>query len=156
MKLVEYRIVLPLTVEEYHLGQLFMVARASAQETGDGEGIEVLRNEPYNDENGKGQFTHKKVHLASKIPGWVKSIVPSLRTIALDELAWNEYPDCVTAYSCDWFGSKLNLEVVSHHRNDKGNSDNVFGLSQKELKKRTVVFVDLSKGIDETAADYDP
>ena len=50
----EYRIVLPLTVEEYRVGQLYSVAEASKNETGGGEGVEVEKNEPYENEEGKG------------------------------------------------------------------------------------------------------
>lgn len=63
------RVVLPLTVEEYQVGQLWSVAEASKNETGGGEGIEVLKNEPYDNVpllNGRyrsGQYTHKIYHL---------------------------------------------------------------------------------------------
>lgn len=40
---------LPLTVEEYQVAQLYSVAEASKNETGGGEGIEVLKNEPFQD-----------------------------------------------------------------------------------------------------------
>uniref|UniRef100_A0A1I8IA24 PAZ domain-containing protein n=1 Tax=Macrostomum lignano TaxID=282301 RepID=A0A1I8IA24_9PLAT len=36
-----------MTVEEYHCAQLFSVAEASKQETGGGEGIMVVHNEPF-------------------------------------------------------------------------------------------------------------
>uniref|UniRef100_A0AC34GC39 Uncharacterized protein n=1 Tax=Panagrolaimus sp. ES5 TaxID=591445 RepID=A0AC34GC39_9BILA len=36
----EYRVLLPLEVEEYHRGQLFSIAEASKNETGGGEGVE--------------------------------------------------------------------------------------------------------------------
>jgi hypothetical protein len=49
---------------QYQVGQLYSVAEASKNETGGGEGIEVLKNEPYEAEGGeKGQFTHKIYHL---------------------------------------------------------------------------------------------
>lgn len=60
-----------MTVEEYQVGQLWSVAEASKNETGGGEGVEVLKNEPYDNHpllNGRftaGQFTHKIYHLAS-------------------------------------------------------------------------------------------
>ena len=44
MIIIEYRIVLPLTVEEYHIGQLYGVAEMSKNETSGGEGIEILLN----------------------------------------------------------------------------------------------------------------
>lgn len=45
------------------MGQLYAVAEASKSETGGGEGVEVLVNEPYEENGEKGQFTHKVYHL---------------------------------------------------------------------------------------------
>ena len=56
---------------QYQVGQLYSVAQASKNETGVGEGVEVLKNEPFeNEELGKGQYTHKIYHLAR----WVGSL----------------------------------------------------------------------------------
>ena len=62
---------------QYQVAQLYSVALASKAETGGGEGIEVLKNEPFTATNGiqptspllngkytTGQFTHKIYHLA--------------------------------------------------------------------------------------------
>ena len=55
------------------VAQLYAVAEASKAETGGGEGVEVLRNEPYDETHEKyiplmnGQYTHKIYHLASKV-----------------------------------------------------------------------------------------
>ena len=65
------------------VAQLYAVAEASKNETGGGEGVEVLKNEPYDNVpllNGKftkGQYTHKIYRLASKVPGWIKMIAPT-------------------------------------------------------------------------------
>ncbi|CAJ0968595.1 unnamed protein product [Ranitomeya imitator] len=64
----EFRVFLPISVEEYQVGQLFSVAEASKDNTGGGEGIEVLKNEPYERDGEKGQYTHKIYHLQSKVP----------------------------------------------------------------------------------------
>lgn len=48
---------------QYQVGQLYSVAEASKNETGGGEGIEVLKNEPYEKDGEKGQYTHKIYHL---------------------------------------------------------------------------------------------
>ncbi|KAJ2709270.1 hypothetical protein H4R19_004341, partial [Coemansia spiralis] len=60
----EFRIRNNCTVDEYRIAQLFSVAKMSLSETGEGEGVEVIKNEPYDDENGKGQYTYKIYHLA--------------------------------------------------------------------------------------------
>ena len=98
MIIKEYRVTLPMTVEEYQVAQLFSVAEASKNETGGGEGVEVIKNEPYKVNlanktikflitlyqdvpllNGKftsGQYTYKKYHLASKVSIKIWSSVP--------------------------------------------------------------------------------
>jgi len=48
---------------QYQVGQLYSVAEASKNETGGGEGIQVLINEPYEKDDEKGQYTHKIYHL---------------------------------------------------------------------------------------------
>lgn len=48
---------------QYQVGQLYSVAEASKNETGGGEGIQVLKNEPYEKDGEKGQYTHKIYHL---------------------------------------------------------------------------------------------
>lgn len=45
------------------MGQLYSVAETSKNETGGGEGVEVLKNEPYEKDGEKGQYTHKIYHL---------------------------------------------------------------------------------------------
>lgn len=48
---------------QYHVGQLYAVAEASKNETGGGEGVEVIENRPYDENGEKGQYTHKIYHL---------------------------------------------------------------------------------------------
>lgn len=55
---------------QYQVAQLFCVAEASKDNTGGGEGIEVLKNEPFDNhpllsgEYSKGQYTYKIYHIA--------------------------------------------------------------------------------------------
>lgn len=46
---------------------MYSVAEASKNETGGGEGIEVLKNEPYEKDGEKGQYTHKIYHLKRRV-----------------------------------------------------------------------------------------
>ncbi|CAJ0945177.1 unnamed protein product [Ranitomeya imitator] len=81
--------------QQYQVGQLYSVAEASKNETGGGEGIEVLKNEPYEKDGEKGQYTHKIYHLKSKVPGFVKMFAPE-GSLVFHEKAWNAYPYCRT------------------------------------------------------------
>uniref|UniRef100_A0A8C2GD57 Phosphatidylinositol transfer protein alpha isoform n=1 Tax=Cyprinus carpio TaxID=7962 RepID=A0A8C2GD57_CYPCA len=83
-------------IPSYQVGQLYSVAEASKNETGGGEGVEVLKNEPYEKEDGeKGQYTHKIYHLQSKVPTFVRLLAPS-SALSIHEKAWNAYPYCRT------------------------------------------------------------
>uniref|UniRef100_A0A8C6UGL2 Phosphatidylinositol transfer protein N-terminal domain-containing protein n=1 Tax=Neogobius melanostomus TaxID=47308 RepID=A0A8C6UGL2_9GOBI len=103
MLIHEFRIVLPISVEEYQVAQLYAVAEASKGETGGGDGVEVLVNEPYQNGDEKGQYTHKIYHLQSKVPGWIRAFAPK-GALEIHEKAWNAYPYCRT-------GETLHLKI---------------------------------------------
>lgn len=43
-----------------------MIARHSFEQSGDGEGVEVIENHDCEDkEHGKGQYTEKRIHLST-------------------------------------------------------------------------------------------
>lgn len=92
------RIPLPFTVEEYKRGQLYTVIEASRRETNGDTAVEIIANEPFKNERGEGQYTHKRFHLGSKVPRIVAAILPETALI-LVEKAWNAYPICRTEYS---------------------------------------------------------
>lgn len=139
----EYRIPLPLTVDEYQIAQLYMVSRISKQQTGNGEGIQILENRPFDDENGKGQYTHKIILLGSRIPGWLKTFIPTT-ALQVDEKAWNAYPYCKTVYSCPFLGDRFSISITTKYLPDGGVSDNVMGLNDAELKERGVDIIDIA------------
>ncbi|KAL3676890.1 hypothetical protein R1sor_026838 [Riccia sorocarpa] len=140
----EYRIPLPFTMEEYEIAQLYMVAKFSASEsTGDsGDGVEVLKNEPFEDQDRKGQYTHKVYHLASKLPSWLVSLLPK-KALMLEEEAWNAYPRCTTILKCPFLG-KFKLVVETNHVADRATTENALNLDAKTLKKRQVEFIDIA------------
>ncbi|KAG6557712.1 hypothetical protein Mapa_000477 [Marchantia paleacea] len=140
----EYRIPLPFTIEEYEIAQLYMVAKYSASEsTGDnGDGVEILKNEPFVEKDRRGQYTHKVYHLASKLPSWLVSLLPK-KALILEEEAWNAYPHCTTILKCP-FLNKFKLILDSTHVADRGTSNNALNLDPKTLKKRQVEYIDIA------------
>jgi len=160
MIIKEYRIVLPMSVEEYQIAQLFGTAEASLNETGGGEGVEVIKNEAYDNIpllNGKfcsGQYTLKKYHLASKVPAWVRAIAPS-GALELQEEAWNAYPYCKTVITNPgYMKENFTIKLETYHYADRGESDNIHQLTEEQLQKREVEVVDIVDPVAE--GDYDP
>lgn len=140
---------LPLSVEEYQVAQLYTVAKVSKQETNaKGDGVEIVKNEPYERtlENGhveRGQFTHKIYHIGNKVPGWIRTIAPK-SMLKLQEDAWNAYPFCKTELTCEYFAKKLRILVQTMHCPDRGTQDNVHNLSGDTLKHREVDYIDIA------------
>ena len=159
MLIREYRVVLPITVEQYQVGQLYAVAQASMNETGGGEGVEVVRNEPFENvpllggRYTKGQYTYKIYHLKSRLPAFLKLIAPTGST-EIHEEAWNAYPYCRTVLkNPGYMKDKFFISIETIHLPDRGTTDNAHFLSQDKLINRKVMYIDIAN--DPVApADY--
>lgn len=163
MLIKEFRVVLPLTVEEYQIGQLWSVAEASKNETGGGEGVEVVVNQPFENfpllggQFSKGQYTKKIYHLDTKVPALVRLVTPK-GALAVHEEAWNAYPYCKTVITNPDYmkdGFKLTIETV--HAPDRGTQENVHQLPPEQLKQREVIWIDIANDPSpEFKQDEDP
>ncbi|XP_034182349.2 retinal degeneration B isoform X1 [Osmia lignaria lignaria] len=156
MLIKEYRIPLPLTVEEYRIAQLYMIAKKSREESqGAGSGVEIIVNEPYsNGPGGNGQYTHKIYHVGSHLPEWFKSLLPRSALIAKEE-AWNSYPYTKTRYTCP-FVEKFSIEIETYYFPDNGYQENVFKLSGSDLRNRIVDVIDIVKDQCDYVKEEDP
>ncbi|XP_078045666.1 retinal degeneration B isoform X4 [Augochlora pura] len=152
MLIKEYRIPMPLTVEEYRIAQLYMIAKKSRDEShGAGSGVEIIVNEPYsNGPGGNGQYTYKIFHVGSHLPEWLKSLLPRSALIVKEE-AWNAYPYTKTRYTCP-FVEKFSIEIETYYFPDNGYQDNVFKLSGSDMRNRIVDVIDIVK--DQYAVNY--
>lgn len=157
MKVTEYRIPLPVALEEFHAAWLYMVAKASKAKTKGSDGVEVLRNEPYHNEKGHGQYTLKHLHLGGYLPGFIRKIMPASMLLVIEE-AWNGYPYCKTVYSNPFLGDRFTMSVESVFVADnKGTTENAVRLTEEELKIRDIVPLDIAtdqqRGKDYTAEE---
>lgn len=146
----EYRICMPLTVEEYKIGQLYMIARYSHEQSESGEGVEVVANQPCEDPvHGAGQFTEKRIHLSNRLPYWVQAMIP--KVFYITEKAWNYYPYTISEYTCS-FIPKLQIQVITRYEDNNGTTHNCHKLTPEELAERAVDFVDIA--YDEISAKH--
>ncbi|KAF4011614.1 hypothetical protein G4228_003029, partial [Cervus hanglu yarkandensis] len=133
------RVVLPCSVQEYQVGQLYSVAEASKNETGGGEGIEVLKNEPYEKDGEKGQYTHKIYHLKRHKPENRRKVT----VILLLCFPQNEY------MKDDFF-----IKIETWHKPDLGTLENVHGLDPNTWKTVEIVHIDIADRSQVEPADY--
>ncbi|XP_068100538.1 membrane-associated phosphatidylinositol transfer protein 2 isoform X4 [Hyperolius riggenbachi] len=145
MLIKEYRIPLPMTVEEYRIAQLYMIQKKSREETcGEGSGVEILENRPYTDgPGGIGQYTHKVYHIGMHIPSWFRSILPKA-ALRVEEESWNAYPYTRTRYTCP-FVEKFSIDIETFYKSDSGDLANVFNLSPAEKRQTVLDPIDIVK-----------
>uniref|UniRef100_A0A1A9VQB3 Phosphatidylinositol transfer protein N-terminal domain-containing protein n=1 Tax=Glossina austeni TaxID=7395 RepID=A0A1A9VQB3_GLOAU len=130
----EYRICMPLSCEEYQIGQLYMIARHSYEQSSNGEGVEIITNEPCEDETyGKGQYTEKPVCLYGFSPYvLVYFILQKNRGIFIP-----------LQKQCS-FVPKLNILIRTKYEDNNGNSENSLNLTADQLKHRLVDNIDIA------------
>lgn len=68
--------------------------------------------------------------------GWFRAILPK-SALRVEEEAWNSYPYTKTRYRCP-FVEKFLLEIETKYINDGGDQENVFNMSQAEMKQRQI------------------
>uniref|UniRef100_A0A8C6TFA0 Phosphatidylinositol transfer protein membrane associated 2 n=1 Tax=Neogobius melanostomus TaxID=47308 RepID=A0A8C6TFA0_9GOBI len=145
MLIKEYRIPMPMSVEEYRIAQLYMIQKKSREEScGEGSGVEILENKPYKDgPGGSGQYTHKVYHIGKHIPSWFCAILPQA-ALRVEEESWNAYPYTRTRYTCP-FVEKFSIDIETYYKPDTGNQGDVFNLSCAEKRLRAIDPIDIVK-----------
>ncbi|XP_051765710.1 membrane-associated phosphatidylinositol transfer protein 2 isoform X4 [Ctenopharyngodon idella] len=143
MLIKEYRIPMPMSVEEYRIAQLYMIQKKSREESeGEGSGVEILENRPYTDgPGGTGQYTHKVYHIGQHIPSWFRSILPKA-ALRVEEESWNAYPYTRTRYTCP-FVEKFSIDIETYYRPDTGCQNDVFSMSSAEKRQRDIDPIDI-------------
>lgn len=120
MKTIEYRIPMPLSLEEYQVAQSWAFIEQSKRETGGGEGVQIITDEPFAPHGDKlsaqaGQYTYKIYHMETKIPWLARSLLKPIigeDGYEFHEEAWNAYPYCKTVITNPGY-MKENFKVGS-------------------------------------------
>lgn len=142
MLIKEFRIPMPISVSEYKVGQLYMIAKHSNEQSAEGEGVEVVANHPHEDiEYGAGQYTEKRIYLFSRLPQWIRSLIPKIFYIT--EKAWNYYPRTITEYTCS-FLPRFIINVKTCYEDNAGTHENALSLDESQLSAREVDFIDIA------------
>ncbi|XP_028312339.1 membrane-associated phosphatidylinositol transfer protein 2-like isoform X8 [Gouania willdenowi] len=143
MLIKEYRIPMPMSVDEYRIAQLYMIQKKSREEScGEGSAVEILENKPYTDgPGGIGQYTHKVYHIGMHIPSWFRSILPKA-ALRVEEESWNAYPYTRTRYTCP-FVEKFSIDIETYYKPDTGNQVDVFNMSAADTRQRSIDPIDI-------------
>lgn len=171
MLLIEYRIKLPISIDQYQIAHLHTTMDMSKEHTRLDEGVEVMENTPCDHaclpqqkpgsrkEVAKVQRTSKRYY----VPDSITSVV-GLNKVVLRESSFNKFPNFRTIVAVESAGDavingEFTIDTVCRKGDDVVNKDNVFRLPQGVLDKRAVVDVDIVADVlpaDLVNADEDP
>ncbi|CAD6197833.1 unnamed protein product [Caenorhabditis auriculariae] len=130
MLIKEFRIPMPIDVEDFQRGQLYAVAELSKNETGGGEGAEFIKQKDFTSTTllpGKtvsGTYTYKIYHLRSKAPWILQKMLPE-EAFEIHEESWNAYPYCKTVLTNPKYMKENFQQIIETiHLPDNGTSEN--------------------------------
>ena len=116
-QIYEYRIPMPLTLQEFDIGRNFMVSRVNEEED-DGSGGKAVNFVSLDIQNhslfGAGQHSIKWYNIARRMPAWLRSL--SSTPLVLSEDAWNFYPYTQAVLRLPIL-SKFSLRIQTMHLN---------------------------------------
>ena len=143
----EFRIPLPMSVEEFNIGQLHNVAQATRNEA---PNVQVIQNGPFEnvpllgERFSEGQYTKKIYHLASKIPFLVRYLMPT-GSQEIHEESWNAYPYCKTVLTNPgYMKENFIIKIESFYKPGNGEENNVHELSPEVLSQVEVIPIDIA------------
>ena len=154
MKIVEFRIFVPFTMEQTKIASRYANARRAKDNTKGGDGVEILEKGPIEEEGRKGIFAHRVYHVKSHVPAAVRWAVPE-KYAHVHEHYKNVFPHYDTYFEIPQLGSNMTLKnesrIIPYHKGDKI-PENIMGLSEEQLSIRKVMYLDLVNG---TGGKYD-
>ncbi|EDO05488.1 phosphatidylinositol transfer protein domain containing protein [Babesia bovis T2Bo] len=143
MKIIEFRIPLPISLEMFQRCSLYLVTEASIKEVESGSAFEVMTNEHYERDGNVGRHTEKCYHFGKNLPSWLQALLGKDLTMVFEE-SWATYPYIFTKYSnkkltsFEFSFESMNYEGLDEH-------ENALNLSAKDLSRRKVVVLDLTE-----------
>ncbi|CAF0741267.1 unnamed protein product [Didymodactylos carnosus] len=165
MRYKEFRIPLPLTVDEYKIGQQWTELQILRETWISCQNCVTFIDEPKKEYEIsasvhrplKGIHTHKKYNLTNQTPKFLDLISSksSGNGIELDECSWYDYPYTLTIIKNE--EHRITITIQSVYLQDSGTTDNPFHLTKDQLDKRTIEIINIaSKVNDDYKKEEDP
>ena len=157
MKIVEFRIIVPFTMEQTKISSRYANARKSKEETKGGDGVEILETGEFEEEGRKGVSAHRVYHIKSHVPSALRWALPE-KYAHVHEHYKNCFPHYDNYFEIPEMGEDMILKNESRiipYTHETILPENIMGLNDEELKKRKIVYLDMLNGPSGSFGDYD-
>ncbi|KAH0787269.1 Phosphatidylinositol transfer protein [Histomonas meleagridis] len=164
MKIVEFRIFMPFQLPWCRAASKYAVNRRTTEESGGGDGFEIVEADNFEENGQVGRHVHRILHFKNQVPAAIRWAVPE-KYSSIHE----DNRNCFPHYQANFFIPNLGDDLIfdtetKHFEYEKGTPleeflentlNNVMGFSQKELKKRQIVYLDILDGKESKNKQFD-
>jgi hypothetical protein len=150
MKLYEYRIVFPTTVDKYKGGLLYTTEQMSKDSDSimTTEGIEIKADEPYQTETETGHYMYTAMHNKSRLPAFLRLVIPN-KYLTFESKRWDAYPHDRSEMTNPGMGDDFLVTMESRvvpYQASAPFPDNLIDLTPEQLALRKIVWLDIVDG----------
>lgn len=156
MRIIEFRVFLPFTLNQTRISSRYTLARRSKEETKGGDGVEIIEKKDITSENNKGVYVHRVYHIKAHAPSFVRWAIPESYG-HVHEYYENCYPNLDTRFMVPGMGNSMTLTNTTRHiafKNGDEIPDNLANLTDSEKEIRTVCYLDLLNGPKSMFGDF--
>lgn len=145
MRIIEYRIILPISIEQYPKADTFMFNHRMEIGASEGECVELADSKSYVGEEGPVFYASRIYHCKNRVPKFLQWLVPD-SICAFREDSWTYYPKCKGKFIVDFLGDKFNVNIKTHQykfTSVEEIPENGSELTDEELAIREIKYVDI-------------
>lgn len=147
MKILEWRIVMPMTVEQYQIAQIYAVAKKTLDDSNDKEGIQRTSFESckYNDKDAI--HSTYLYNFANKLPAALRWVIPNNYQTLCEE-CYDQFPNQQSTFNLKDNNDTLKMTITTRVSEFKNNLENLDEddaelYTADELSQRVVRYIDI-------------
>ncbi|OHS93166.1 Phosphatidylinositol transfer protein 2 [Tritrichomonas foetus] len=156
MRIVEYRIFVPFRWDQCRIASAYSVNRRTKDETGGGDGFEILSRRDFVEDGNPGHYVERVLHFKKQVPKSVSWAIPN-KYAHLHEDNSNAFPHTVTTFQCEGMGDNMLLHTETRHVKYEKSMElpkNLLRLTDEELGMREIVYLDLLNGPESKKKEF--
>jgi hypothetical protein len=135
----------------------YSVNKRTREETGNGEGFEIIESGEFEEDGIIGRYVHRVLHFKSRVPASLRWVIPD-KYSHIHEHNRNAFPHYVATFRIPAMGDRMILDTETVHFPYKQGDqlpENPMHMTEDELKIRQIHYLDILNGPAPEKKKYD-
>lgn len=157
MRIIEFRIFVPLQLPQCRTAAKYSVNKRTREETGGGDGFEIVDSGYFDEDGIRGRYVHRVLHFKNRVPGAIRWLIPD-KYAHVHENNRNAFPHYTATFRDPPLGDKMILDTETRHfEYTKGMQipENCMNFTPDELRIRKIRYLDVLNGPKSEKEKYD-